>query len=389
MNDLMDRLAAANPVAEDRTPSIEDVWSKIDGAQPGRGAWRAGRWALAIAAVALPVIAVALVAVVLRGAEHRGSRPAINRVTSGGSTVDPALQAAALRQLSGRDGEIVVLDPRTGSVEALAASATDSSALWAPEATFDVVTAAAALDSGRYDAGSRISGDSPEVLSGTTVRNNEGASFGSITLGQALASSAKTVFARVGVKLGAETITTYMRRFGFYAAPGVDGIPASGIRVGGTLVLPSAGRVPLGALAAGQGDLRATALQMAMLAATVADGGILATPHLDTARASGSGRRVISARTASVLTEMMRGAVSRGTGTQAGLDGLGIAGKTGTAAAGAGGHGTVVSFIGFAPAAHPTVAIAVVLRDPSGGFGGTVAAPIAARVIRSALGYGR
>jgi penicillin-binding protein A len=362
---------------------------QIDRARMGRGAWRAGRRALTIAAVALPVIAVVLVAVVLGGRERRGSHRTVNRVTSGGSTLDPALQAAAVRQLSGRDGAIVVLDPRTGAVEALAAAGSRSATLWAPEATFDVVTAAAALDSGRYGASSRISGDSPAVLPGTTVRNNEGQSFGSITLGRALTLSVNTVFARVGVKLGGATITAYMRRFGFYAAPGVDGIPASGVRVGGTLVLPSAGRMPVGALADGQGPLTATAMQMAMIAATVADGGILAPPHLDTARASTAGRRVISAPTARVLTEMLRGAVSRGTGAQAGLDGLGVAGKTGTAAAGAGGHGTVVSFIGFAPAAHPTVAIAVVLRDPSGGFGGTVAAPIAARVIRSALGYGR
>ncbi len=86
---------------------------------------------------------------------------------------------------------------------------------------------------------------------------------------------------------------------------------------------------------------------------------------------------------------MLRGAVSRGTSTEAKLTGLGIAGKTGTATADGSGHGTVVSFIGFAPAAHPTVAIAIVLRDPRGGFGGTVAAPIAANVIRAALADSR
>lgn len=390
MSDLMDRLAAENPVAEDRTPPIAEVWRKIDGARSDARAWRAGRRTLMIAAVSLPIIAVLLLAIVLRASDRRGSHPAVSGVTGGGSALDPALQHAALRQLTGRDGAIAVLDPRTGEIKALASvGGARPGMLWAPEATFDVVTAAAGLDSGLYDANSRIPGDSPALLSDTTVRNNEGESFGSITIGQALAFSVNTAFARIGVRLGATTITTYMRRFGFYASPGLHGIPASGVRVGGALVLPSARRVPLGALAAGQGDLTATALQMAMVAATVANGGILVPPRLDVVRGSTDGRRVISAQTARVLTDMLRNVISEGTGTPANLTGLPMAGKTGTAQAGAGERGTVVSFIGFAPAAHPRLAIAVLVRDPRGGFGGTVAAPIAARVIRSALGYER
>jgi peptidoglycan glycosyltransferase len=387
----MERLAAADPVAEDQPPLIEDVWRKIERARPRRRTWRVGGWALMIGAAAVPVIGVLLIAMVLTGADQRAAQRAVSGGAVSGSTLDRALQGVALRQLADRDGAIVVLDPRTGAVKALAprGTRTASGTLWAPEATFDVVTAAAALDSGRYDASSRILGSSPAVFSGATVRNNGSESFGSITLAKALAFSVNTVFARIGARLGAPTITTYMRRFGFYARPGVDGIPASGARVGGALVLPSAGRVPLGALAAGQGGLTATALQMAMIAAAVANGGILAPPNLGAAQPRAVGHRVISTRTARVLTEMLRNVVSDGTGTPADLTGLPIAGKTGTAEAGAGRTGAIVSFIGFAPAAHPTIAIAVVLRDPHGGFGGTVAAPIAARVIRTALGYGR
>jgi peptidoglycan glycosyltransferase len=266
---------------------------------------------------------------------------------------------------------------------------TGAGALWPPEATFDVVTAAAALDSGRYHADSRISGSSPATVSGATVRNTNGENFGPVTLREALGFSINTAFARIGAGLGASTITTYMRRFGFYARPRVGRLPASGVRAHGALLLPSTGRVALGALAAGQGELTATALQMAMIAGTVANGGILVSPHLAVTRAHVSEHRVISARTARLLTEMLRQTVTSETGTAADVLGVPIAGKTGTAPAGAGGHGTVVSFIGFAPAAHPTVAIAVVLRDPRGGFGGTVAAPIAARVIRTALNDAR
>ena len=95
----------------------------------------------------------------------------------------------------------------------------------------------------------------------------------------------------------------------------------------------------------------------------------------------------MTTRTARLLTQMLRGVVTQGTATAANLSGLSIAGKTGTApdSGGPGRHGTVASFIGFAPADHPTVAIAVVLRVPRGGFGGTEAAPIAARVIRDVL----
>src|SRR5581483_6668929 len=224
--------------------------------------------------------------------------------------LDRELQATAVRQLSGRAGAIVVLDPRTGAVKVLAASGgTSPGTLWAPEATFDVVTAAAALDSGRYDSSSRISGASPAPLSGTTVRNSQGQT----TLGQALAFSVNTDFARIGERLGRGTITTYMRRFGFYSSPGIDGIPASGLRVGGALVLPSAARVPVGALASGHSDLRATALQMGMVAATVANGGVLAWPHLHAAPAQAGDRLVMSARTARLLTQMLRSAVSQGT----------------------------------------------------------------------------
>jgi penicillin-binding protein A len=387
MSDLMERLAAANPVTEDLTPSIDDVWRKIDGRPSPHRMWRTAGRALAVAIVVVPVIAVWLFAVQLRSADRGGTQPAVNGAAPSGSTLSREVQDAAVRQLSGRDGAIVVLDPRTGAVEALAANGGARLAtLWAPEATFDVVTAAAALDSGRYDASSRISGESPAVLSGTTVRNNEGENFGPITIGQALALSVNTVFARIGARLGGPAITTYMRRFGFYAPPRVDGIPASGVRIGGALVLPSTGRVPIAAIAAGGGHIEATALQMAAVAATVANGGILAPPHLDAVHSQRAGNRVVSPRTAGLLADMLRSAVSQGTATPAGLAGLRIAGKTGTAHVGAG--DTVVSFIGFAPAAHPTLAIAVVLRDPRGRFGGTVAAPIAARVIRSALGFG-
>jgi peptidoglycan glycosyltransferase len=175
------------------------------------------------------------------------------------------------------------------------------------------------------------------------------------------------VFARVGTEVGASALTREMRLFGL-----------SSRAVGG-------GRVAVGPLAAGQGPVTVTPLQLATMAATIANRGWLAQPHATALVGPAPQRPVMSARAARLITQMLRRVVTDGTATAANLPGLSIAGKTGNAPAGPG-KGTVVSFIGFAPADHPTVAIAVVLTAPRGAFGGTVAAPIAARVIRDVLG---
>jgi peptidoglycan glycosyltransferase len=179
-----------------------------------------------------------------------------------------------------------------------------------------------------------------------------------------MAGSVNTAFARVGAALGTRAVTAQMQLF--------------------RLDAPSGGAV--GPLASGQSALTATPLQLAAIAAVIANRGWLAEPHLEALAGPAPQRPVISAKTAHLLTQMLRGVVTNGTATAANLPGLGIAGKTGTAGVpNATGEGTVASFIGFAPAAHPTVAVAVVLAESRGGFGGTDAAPIAARVIRDVL----
>jgi hypothetical protein len=268
MSDLLERLAAANPVSGIQRPPIDDVWRKLSEARepPGEAWRRTGRWVGAVVAVAVPVVAVLIIALPLGTVGRHASRPQVPGAHQNGSTLDPTAQQVALQQLKGRTGSIVVLDPRTGAIEALASTApAGTQTLFAPEATFDVVTAAAALDSGRYTPGSRISGASPLRVSGSEIRNNEDESLGRITLTEALSMSVNTAFARVGGVLGPTTMTTYMRRFGFYSPPDVDHLPASGARPAGALALPTSGRVALGPLAAGEGDLTATSLQMAMV----------------------------------------------------------------------------------------------------------------------------
>jgi peptidoglycan glycosyltransferase len=390
MTDLMDRLAAANPAREDGHPPVEHVWRKIavEADAPDRAPWRRhGGRLLLTATTAIPVLAVIVIILSAHGAGPRPSHPAVTSGRHPRSTIDPAAQRTAQDALKGRLGTIVIMNPRTGAIEAMAHAGTLRAGTPVPPgATFDVVTAAAALDSGRYGPDSLISGASPVGEAGAQVRNNQGQSLGRITLSDALTFSVNTVFARVGTNLGRVALADAMRGFRFYLAPGVPGVPASGARDAGRLVPATDRRVALAPLAAGQGSVMVTPLQLAMEAAAVANGGWLPVPHARTLAGPTPHWPVLLTRTARTLTQMLRRVVTHGTATAAGVPGVSVAGLTGTAPAGGpNSRATVASFIGFAPASHPTVAIAVVVTDGHGGYGGTEAAPIAGRILRQLL----
>jgi peptidoglycan glycosyltransferase len=352
----------------------------------------------------------------LSGSEQAGD----NLLTS----LDPAAQRVALQQLGGRKGAIVALDPRTGAIRVMASvpgydpntvkdqhqfSALNrdknapllnrnTQAGYPPGSTFKVVTAIAAIDSGRYTPDSRISGRNGKSISGVPLNNDAGESFGDITLTEALTKSVNTVFGEIGEKLGKLTLQKYMHRLGFGAPVEVD-LPrderaASGERVHGRVVPATNGAVDVGRMAIGQDKLTVTPLQMAMVASAVADGGRLMKPHLGDRIVDRDGRtvrriapeqlsQVMSPQTASQVGAMMDQVVKEGTGTAAALEGIDVAGKTGTAEVG---HGcpNQLWFIAFAPAQDPRVAIAVTVECGTG-FGGTVAAPIAKAVMQELL----
>ena len=345
------------------------------------------------------------------------------------TTIDAEAQRVALEQLAaaGDAGAVVALDPRTGAVKAMASLPTyDPNALgdrarlralnrdpaaplfnratqsgYPPASTFKVLTAAAAIDSGEFTPDSPIDGDSPKVISGVPLQNDGGTSYGTITLSTALTFSVNTVFAQVGEQLGIETMARYMERFGFYERPPLDYPPdqlvASGERLNGRLMDPTSRRIDVGRMAIGQDKLAVTPLQMAMVVAAIANDGTLMEPHLVSEVIDPDGRTVerveprelgapISPTTARALNEMMRTVVEEGTGTAVRLPGIQVAGKTGTAEVGALGSGlTQPWFVAFAPADDPRVAIAVTVERSQGGFGGTVAAPIARAVLESLL----
>jgi peptidoglycan glycosyltransferase len=266
-----------------------------------------------------------------------------------------------------------------------------------PGSTMKTVTATAALDSGRYNPNSTVSGKNNKVISGTPLQNFGGEDFGDITLTDALTNSVNTAWAEVGEKLGRGTMADYMKKFGFYEDPPMDYpddqmVPSGEAGPNGKLLSPTSGRIDVGRMAIGQDKLLVTPLQMATVAQTIANGGLRMKPRLVEKVVDPDGRtideplpeeaeRVMSEKAASDLTAMMRNVVEQGTGTAARLEGVNVSGKTGTAEVGDGTDD--LWFIGFTD----KVAVCAMVERQTGGTGGGTAAPIASQVLK-ALGAG-
>jgi peptidoglycan glycosyltransferase len=323
------------------------------------------------------------------------------------TTLDPKAQRIAYDGLAGRKGAVVALDVKTGAVRVLAGTPSfdplrptrgstfnlATQGLFPPGSTFKTVTATAALDTGRYEPGSRVSGRNGKIISGTPLNNFSGEDFGDIDLTTALTHSVNTVWAEVGVKLGRATMVEYMQRYGFGTDPPMD-YPAEQMQPSGSYrrgkVISERSRfVDVGRTAIGQALLLVTPLQMATVAQTIGNGGLRMEPRLVEKVVDPDGRtvdeplpktaeRVMSADTAAKLTAMMKQVVREGTGTAAALQGVEVAGKTGTAEIDVNGGINDLWFIGFTP----KVAVAVVI-DRQRGQGGTVAAPVAKRVLEA------
>jgi peptidoglycan glycosyltransferase len=351
------------------------------------------------------------------------------RQPQGGSvllTVDPDLQLLAARLLGGRRGSVVALDPRSGAVLALVSSPSydpnvlsshnptkirdtferlnadkdrpllDRAAeeVYPPGSTFKIVTAAAALEAGMHpdDQLPCASSITLPLTRGVRLRNFGGESCpSSVTLTAALQHSYNTSFATLGMRLGGQRIQDMAEKFGFNARPD---FPLRAV----DSAFPEGLNAPQTAQSAiGQFDVRATPLQMAMVAAAIANDGRLMRPYvvaqtlapdlsvLDQTAPKEQGRPV-SAATANALTQMMVAVVQGGTGTRAQIPGVTVAGKTGTAQNAGPAHAW---FVGFAPAEAPRIAIAVIVENGGGGgdtaTGGRVAAPIAQQVMAAAL----
>jgi penicillin-binding protein A len=351
-------------------------------------------------------------------------------------TIRPNAQRLAQSLLGDRCGAVVALNPRTGAVSVMASSPTydpnlidepggyakvlkvrgacgDGSALlnratqglYTPGSTFKIVTAAAALDTGAFKPDSSFFDPGYCTEYGQPVSNagnpDQGGRevFGRLNFVTAFQHSVNSVFCNIGKQIGAATILSYAKRFGFYKTPPLE-TPAderapSGMYTASHHLDDNPAKADPGRLAFGQWTMQVTPLQMAMVAATVANGGVVPKPYVvqkivthdgstvRKTRPSNLGR-AIKPQTAQILNQMMVAVVQGGTGTAAAIPGIQVAGKTGTAETGVD-HIYTAWFVAFAPADHPQVAIAVVLEKQANGFGGAVAAPIAKQVMETLL----
>ena len=332
----------------------------------------------------------------------------------------PAAQRAAMSALAatGKPGAVFALEPRTGRVlvsaswpsfdpnkavqgtlpsagSALVNRATQG--LYPPGSSIKPLIAALALESGRYTTESDFTDPGFFVEYGRKITNDSGERFsGTFDLAFALTHSINTVFAKLGWELcrgqsRCPALTKGFERFGFYGIPPLDyptdQLAASGTVRSGTdkLSSPNAPIDPA-RTAIGQANLVVTPMQMAMVAASFANGGVVMKPTLvDRVRSPGGSlryerrsaplNRAFSEQTATDVTEMMKHVVDEGTGTAAQIPGIPIAGKTGTAQTGRPGE-LDAWFIAFAPADNPQVAVAVVVeRTPSTAAGPPLRSP--------------
>jgi peptidoglycan glycosyltransferase len=359
------------------------------------------------------------------------------RTPEGGSvilTLNPKAQQAAYQGLHGVRGAVVALNPATGAILALATSPSyDPSTLsthnsrqinrtyrqllhdkgdplidratsetYPPGSLFKIVTASAAFSSGKFTPTSVVPAPSALrlPLTNTYLHNFGGESCGNgttDTVRDAFRISCNTAFAGIGLKVGVHDLAAQAKAFGIGSSLNIP-LPVAASQFNAAANLPN---TALSAI--GQYDDALTPLQAAMIGAAIANHGVEMKPYLVAQTQAPNAsvlsttkphalRRAVSQSVATEVTKMMELVVQSGTGTAAQIPGITVAGKTGTAS-----HGLSSQhlpphawFVAFAPAQHPTVAVAVLVEDGgslgSDATGGAVAAPIAKSVMCAVLG---
>ncbi len=344
-------------------------------------------------------------------------------------TLDARLQQLAMQLLGKRQGAVVALDPRNGAILVLASSPSfnpntidhpagrsssgkvltrydllqqDKGApllnratqgAYPPGSTFKLITAAGALTTNPEVAKRIFNCQGSLIIDG--FRLTDTAAHGSVDFNRALAVSCNTTFARLGLEVGAERFYRTARAFGLTGDPWTGNPPEVAYRPG-TLTLPEKMNKPqLASSAIGQGEVLVNPLQMALVAAAIANNGVIMRPHL-LARVQDPREGVllqtvprpwltaVSPEVAGIIKEAMVAVVREGTGKEAALPDITVAGKTGSAQNPKG--DTHAWFVGFAPAERPSVVVVVIIEN--GGAGGAVAAPVAREMIRAVLTAG-
>jgi peptidoglycan glycosyltransferase len=299
------------------------------------------------------------------------------------TSIVPSLEQAAVAALGGRYAGMVVMDPRTGALQAVAGLAYD--APQPPGSTMKIVTSTAALAAHLTTISTVYPEQSGVTIDGYTMQNAAGEVCGG-TLLNAFAVSCNSTFAPLGVRVGAKRLVAAARRYGFDEPTSIPGADESTIPSAATI----GGALSVGSSAIGQGEVLATPLEMADVAATIADHGRRPIPTF----AAGARTRLVRVTTPAVaadIQKMMIAVVAYGTGTGAQIPGVTVAGKTGTAelvntaskAASANPKNTDSWFVAYAPVGDPRVAVAALF--PGAGYGAATATPAVTSVIEAAL----
>jgi cell division protein FtsI (penicillin-binding protein 3) len=339
-------------------------------------------------------------------------------------TIDEVIQYIAEKELEeavdharAKSGTIIVMEPRTGAILAMAVSPRfDPNAVasltadrwrnraltdtYEPGSTMKVVVAAAALEERVMMPGSMLFGENGRMtIANTTIHDHE--KLGWMTFAQMIQKSSNIGAAKTGMLVGDQRLYRYLQAFGFGQRTDID-LPGE---VSGLLKAPREwGRRSLASISMGQ-EVGVTPLQMITAVSAIANDGVLMKPYVVAEVRDQKGqrmkeilpqvkRRVVSPATAHTLTTIMEGVVSSGTGTKAAIPGFRVAGKTGTAQKVDPRTGTyssalsIGSFVGFVPADAPRLTIIVVIDEPQGeAWGGVVAAPVFRRVGEQVLTY--
>lgn len=339
-------------------------------------------------------------------------------------TIDEVIQYIAEKELEeavtkarAKSGTVIVLDPQTGAVLALAISPRfDPNAVasltadrwrnraltdaYEPGSTMKALVAAAALEENVMKPGTMLYGENGRMtIANTVIHDHE--KLGWVTFAQVIQKSSNIGAAKTGMALGDQRLYRYLQAFGFGQKTEID-LPGE---AGGLVKPPKEwGRRSLASISMGQ-EIGVTPIQMVSAVAALANGGVLMKPYVVSEVRDAQGkslrqilpqvkRRVVSPETARTVTSILEGVVTDGTGAKAAIPGFRVAGKTGTAQKidpRTGAYSSTLfvgSFVGFVPADNPRLAMIVVIDEPQGeAWGGTVAAPVFRRVGEQVLNY--
>lgn len=343
-------------------------------------------------------------------------------------TLDSTIQHLVERELNSiveetqpQGAVIIAMEPKTGKILGMGSRPTFDpnnyadtraedrknlaiSMVYEPGSTFKIITAAAALEENKLSPTKKYNDPGYLVVGSRTITNwdSDRKAHGVISFADGMKLSSNVVLAQVGKELGKETFYTYLKSFGFGSKTKID---IAGEEQGLLLDLKAVKDLELATMSFGQANL-VTPIQLLTAVCAAANGGNLMQPYIVERITDAEGRtlhvnqpkvtrQVISPSTSKIVNEILVGVVTEGTGSRAKIPGIEVAGKTGTAQKidpQTGAYSStdfIVSFVGYAPASDPKIAVLVVIDTPRSEVvqGGTLAGPRVKNIIQGALQY--